>query len=347
VTPGETVRLTDHEVASELSFMLTGSIPDDALWGAIESGRFKTADDYLSEGRRLLATPAAREALRTFLHQWLGTNRLTRVRKDPTFYPTFNEAMASSMTGELDRFYDIALASGSLRALFTWNASFADPTLARLYGVSVTGPGFGLLALDPRIRKGVLTRAGFLAAHADTDSSGPVTRGIFVLESILCSPLPPPPANVPPALRASDPQARNLTTRERFEEHLSNAVCASCHKVIDGVGFAFEEFDAIGAYRTIENGQPVDSTGSVAGTGEMDGEYRGVGELATKLSGSQHLVDCYLKQGYRYAMGQSEPHGDDPSSLASLRTGFSADARLTDIFLTLVSSPVFVTRTFE
>jgi hypothetical protein len=344
---GGTVQLTDYEIASELSFMLTGSIPDDELWKAVEQGRFNGAGDYTREASRLFSTPAAKETLGAFLHEWLTTNRLVRVRKDPSFYPTFNQDMAGSMTGELDRFYASALSSGSLRSLFMSNESFADGTLARIYGVPVTGTEFQPVTLDPQLRKGILSRAGFLAVHADTDGSGPVSRGVFVLQSILCSPPAPPPPTVAPVVPASDPRAKTLTTRERFAEHVSNAACASCHRTIDGLGFGFEEFDGIGVYRAVENGVPIDSTGIIIGTGEIDGEYGGAGELATRLAGSRHVVDCYVKQVYRYAMGETEPHGDDPASLAWLKTDFSPDSKITDLLLNLVKSQVFVTRTFE
>jgi hypothetical protein len=137
---------------------------------------------------------------------------------------------------------------------------------------------------------------------------------------------------------------KNLTTRQRFERHVSNAFCAGCHTRIDGAGFGFEPFDGIGAYRTTENGQPVDSSGTIVGTGEIDGAYRGVTELATRLSGSHLLADCYVRQAYRYAMGQVEGTGDD---LRQLTGSFSANAKMTDVLLAIVQNPLFVVRSFE
>jgi hypothetical protein len=342
---GATTSLTRYEAASELSFLLTGSIPDAELWAAVLAGQFESAADYAREAARLLASPAAKTALRAFMHQWLGTDRLAGLTKDPAFYPTFKASMAGSMSTELDMFFDQVLwqGQGSLRDLFTSNQSFADTTLGQLYGAPVTGPGFQPVTLDP-VRKGVLGRAGYLAVHAATDSSGPIARGVFVLESMLCLPPPQPPANVPPAVPAGDPTVKNITTRQRFAQHVSSSFCAGCHQQIDGVGFGFEEFDGIGAYRTMENGQPVDSTGTIIGTGEIDGSYSGVPELAVKLAGSEHLVDCYVKQAYRFAMGQVEPATDD---LKSVRASFSSDARVTDVLMNLVDSPLFTTRTFE
>ncbi len=347
-SPGKSLRLSDWEIASELSFLLTGSSPDDALWSAVQNGRFTTDDDRRREAARLVATPGAKEALRTFLHAWLGTDRLVDLSKDPAAYPAFDLTTAASMRGELDRVYDDALAApdGSLRRLFTSSASYVDDALAPVYGLPLAGGSadFRPVALDPALRRGVLTRAGFLAVHADTDGSGPIARGVFVLGAIMCAAPAPPPPNVPPAVPAGDPSAQNLTTRQRFERHVSTPFCASCHTRIDGIGFGFEQFDAIGALRSIERGQPVDTSGAVVGTGEVDGAFVGASELDAKLAGSKVLSDCYMRQAYRFAMGQVEPDGTDPTRLAG---GFSSDARLVDLFLAIVADPVFVTRTFE
>jgi hypothetical protein len=346
---GTVVPLTDYEIASELSFMLTGSMPDAELWSAAADGRLRNADDRRREARRLLATGGAKETLRAFLHQWLGTEHVIELRKDPAFYPTFTSALAASMASELDQFYDASLFSGdaSLRSLFTDSLSFVDRALADLYKVPISGDGFQPVILDAQIRQGVLTRAGYLAAHASADSSGPISRGVFMLQAVLCTPPHSPPPSIPPALAAGDPVAQNLTTRQRFDNHVASAFCASCHIAIDGLGFGFEEFDGIGAYRTSENGQPVDSGGTIVGTGEIDGDYEGVAELATRVGGSQRLADCYLRQAYRYAMGEIEPGSTDPDSLAWLRPGFSPDAKLVDALLTIVGDSRFASRRFE
>ena len=341
-----TVQLTDYEVATELSFLLTGSLPDSGLWTAVAEGRFKTSADYRREAARLLATPAARANLRAFLHQWLATDRTATLSKDSSFYPDFNQGLADSMGQELDRFYDQVMwdGSGSLRELFTSNQGFVDDRLARLYGVPGGGAEFQPVALDPALRKGILSRAGFLAVHAATDSSGPISRGVFILQALLCLPPPQPPANVPPALPAGDPGAKDLTTRQRFEKHVSSPVCAACHKQIDGVGFGLEQFDGIGALRTTENGHPIDSRGTLLGTGEIDGDYTGAGELATRMAQSRTLTDCYLRNAYRFALGQIEPSGED---LRALGVGFSSDSRLSEVLLTLIADPVFKSRRFE
>jgi hypothetical protein len=343
---GAEVPLTDYEVASELSFLLTGSMPDEELWTAVQQGRFRTRQDHSREAARLLATGGAKASLRAFLHQWLATDQLATISKDTNVYPSFSPAISASMASELDQFFDAVLwaGDGSLRELFTSSKSFVDAKLAELYGVPVTASGFQPVVLDAQLRSGVLTRAGFLAAHSAVDSSGPISRGVFLLQSIMCSPPPRPPPDVPPVPAATDPSVQSLTTRQRFDQHVSSARCASCHSRIDGIGFGFEEFDGIGAFRVLDNGQPVDTSGTVIGTGEMDGDFQGVGELTARLSGSRLLAVCFARQVYRYAMGQVEDPKQDLSWLTALS---STDAEMTSAFLAIVDSRVFETRTVE
>ena len=341
---GAMARLTDYEVASELSFLVTGSIPDDILWSAVRAGRFSTAADREWHARRLLETPAARDAMRAFLHQWLATDRLPTMTKDATVYPELDPALAASMKSELDALFDDVLwyGDGSLRDLVTRDVSSVDAELGAIYGVAAPADGVQRAAvrLDRRTRGGLFTRAGFLAAHSDSDSSGPIARGVFMLQSILCTPPPPRPANVPPAPTASDATAAGMTTRQRFAQHASDPYCARCHTAIDGVGFAFEEYDAIGRFRTVDNGQPVDASGEVAGLGPVANAV----ELSARLAGARQLSDCFSRQLYRWAMGQVEPDGD---SLGWLADRFSTDDRITELVVSLIESPQFVQRTFE
>ena len=349
------VTLTPYEIASELSFLITGSMPDDELFMAVTAGRFAGPDDYRREAVRLLATPAATDSTRRFLHQWLGTDRLGDVVKDQGIYPAFQAdpgngvgTAAASMTGELDRDFT-ALATGgagSLRQLFTSNQTYVDARLAALYGVDAPADtGFGVVTLDPDVRRGILTRLGYLTVHADQDSSGPIARGVFLMSNLLCLNVPPRPATVPSAPSVKDAKSAGETTRQRFTQHLSDDSCRGCHKIIDGFGFGFESFDGIGAYRTMENGSAVDATGTIAGTSDADGTFHGVADLEDHLLASARFTDCFLRQTYRFAMGQIESDdADDVAALAVLAQGFSADSRLTDPLLSLVGAPAFTSR---
>ena len=197
--------------------------------------------------------------------------------------------------------------------------------------------------LDSQTRQGILTRAGFLAAHSDVDSSGPVPRGVFVLNTMLCGPPLAPPPNVPPAPPVAGAIAAHQTTRQRFGMHLNQPSCNGCHTVIDGVGFGFEEFDGMGVHRTTENGSPVDTSGNLLGT-DVDGPFVGVSQLAQKLAASKGVLGCYIKQAYRYAMGQEES-ASSQAVLAAMQAHFSADSPMADAFKSLIADPSFVQRT--
>lgn len=342
--PPGIVRLTRDEIATELAFLITGSLPDETLLAALAGNRFEGTDDYRREAARLLATPAARETTRQFLHQWLGTDRLGAVAKDPRYYPSFNRDLATSMSRELDRDFEqvVWYGTGSLRELFTSPSSYADSALAEVYGMTVTDPGFVPVTLDPAHRKGVMTRAGFLTVHASADSSGPVARGVFVLDAILCFHIASPPPDVPAPASTQSTIDEGRTTRERFEIHSTAERCRGCHQAIDGIGFGFEEFDAIGASRTVENSVPIDASGKLLAAGDANGPFVGVSDLSERLMASQPFVDCFVKQMSRFAMGGTDV---DWRLLATLGDGFSVDANVTDLLLALVSDPAFVLRT--
>jgi hypothetical protein len=296
---------------------------------------------------RLLGQPAAKSGLRAFIHQWLSTNSVASIAKDPAIYPSFTPALAASMAGELDRYIDQVFwtGTGSLRELFTSSDVFVDPALAFLYGVS--GPSvagdYQSVRFPGNAREGVLTRAGFLAAHADNDSSGPVARGVFVLDSLLCTPPPPPPPDVPPIPPASASTSAHETTRQRFDAHLSDTKCRVCHTIIDGVGFGFEQFDGIGRYRTYENSHPVDTSGVLQGS-DVDGPFVGVAALEAKLVASKEAPSCFLRQIVRYETGQADTDTSPHSAFATLDQTFSMEARVTDAIVSLVMHPAFVVR---
>jgi hypothetical protein len=290
-----------------------------------------------------MQTASAQANVRQFFHQWLATNRLATVTKDPAFYPAFNSALAASMSAELDLFFNDILwnGSGSLRELFTSTASFADERLGALYGVA-GGPGFAPVSLDPEQRQGILTRAGYLTVHSATSHSSPVERGVFLRQALLCTQLPPPPPDVLRRAMMEQPDP-SKTTRERFAAHSADPFCHSCHQYIDQVGFGFEEFDAIGAFRTTENGKPVDDSGTLLGTRDADGDFRGVGQLSERLLTSRQFQDCVVTQMFRFAMGVAETT-DDREILGRISNQFSVDQPLLKLVLAIVDSPLFVQR---
>lgn len=193
---------------------------------------------------------------------------------------------------------------------------------------------------------GLLTRAGFLASVADEDSSGPVPRGVFVMDKMLCQPSASPPANIniPTAPVPAVAAQQMLTTRQRFsDQHLNQPFCVACHTTIDGFGFGFEEFDGMGVYRTMENGQKVDDSGMISLTSDVNGPFNGAVELQQKLAGSKTVATCATKQMYRFISGGVESPASAPA-LTKMQTGFTGDSHLTDPFLAFIASNEFVYR---
>jgi hypothetical protein len=329
-------RLTPDETAGALAFFLTGTMADDTLVAAAREGRLASGDDRRREGARLLATPAARDDLRAFVFSWLGVDGVATLAKDPAVYPAYGPALGAAMQRELAHDVDTALFSGdgSLAQLFgASTTSVDDDTLAALYSASKGAD----VALDPTARRGVLTRAGFLAAHAGADSSNPVARGVFVRSALLCAPPPAPPPNIPRNVAHDS----GKTTRERFDDHVRAPMCQTCHDAIDGVGFGFEEFDGIGRLRTEENGVPIDDSGWLKGT-DADGTFAGASALEDRLLASGDFSACVARQIFRFAMGRAETAADQ-RAIDALSVGL-ARRRFTDALLDFAASDAFVAR---
>ena len=227
-----------------------------------------------------------------------------------------------------------------LSTLLTAPYTVIDETLADIYGVTLPAdhqPG-DVVDLDPSQRAGLLTQAGMLAAHAHFNQSSPVHRGVIVRESFLCQPLPPPPEDVDDSPPDPDP---NATTRERFGEHTENPACAGCHVLIDGIGFGFENYDAVGAYRTMEGTLPVDASGEVTQAEGIEGPFDGVIELAAKLASSPDVEACVAQQWFNYALGRVQSD-NDVCSTDLLLTGFvESGGNVRELMLALVATDAF------
>jgi hypothetical protein len=318
------VALTSSELASRLSYLLLGSLPDDGLLEAAEADRLSSADGLAAEARRLLGDARAHAVVTRFHGEWLGLDGLDTIDKDPVIYPAFDDGLRAGFRAESERFVDEVVwnGPGTLTALLGSNVTFVDAGLAAFYGVpapAVTGTGLGRVVLDGRQRAGFLTEGAILAVHAKPNQSSPVHRGRFVREQLFCTTPPPPPANVairPPSL---DPRK---TTRERFAEHTADPFCATCHTQLDPIGFGFEHYDGIGHWRDSESGLPVDGSGLLTGT-DVDGPFDGAPALAAQLAASAEVRRCYATEWFRFAYGRGETTAD-ACTLAELAGAFDA-----------------------
>jgi hypothetical protein len=232
-------------------------MPDQALFDAAASGGLDTNEGVQAQAERMLNDPRAAQSVGTFFANWLDLEKLKRADpKDPATFPTFNADLIPEFRQEADLFVnDVFFNGGGLNALLLGNYTFVNQDLATFYGIpGITGDTFQKAALDGTHRVGFLTQAGFLAGYAKVNETSPVTRGLFIRERLLCDPPNPPPPNVP-SLPPPDP---NLTTRDRLAQHRADPNCASCHVLMDPLGFGFENFDGMGAWRDTENGGPVE-----------------------------------------------------------------------------------------
>lgn len=318
-------KLTPYEVASALSYLYWGTMPDQTLFDAAAKNQLGTKGELEAQARRLLQDARAQEQVAEFAFQWLGSDSLRSAFKDNMIYPSFNDGLRKAMLEEQRRFFvDVALTrEGTFRELYTADYVFANGELARFYGLNQGGNDFAKLTVTPDSERGGLLGLGaVLASHSHSNESSPIKRGVFVRNRLLCQDLTPPPASLDTTPPGLDPK---LTTRERFAKHTADTKCASCHKFIDDVGFGLEGFDGVGQKRTQENGKPIDTTGALLGLERMnDGvktPFHGPRELGALIADSAGAEDCLTLQYYRFARGYQEQESD-ACSLAQAKKHF-------------------------
>lgn len=336
--------LLGPELATRLSYLLWASTPDDALLDAAESGQLADPAVLETHARRMLMDPRADRGRMRYLSLWLRTEDLPRLSKDPALYPNFSPQLAAAWQQSLDLFLrDVLRREGTLKALLTSDRLYVNNLMESYANRSGLDGSFTSVAMPPSQRLGLLTQPGLLARLAAPDQSSPIRRGIFVLEKVLCQPPPPPPPGFNPVAPAPN---TGSTTRERFVQHSVDPNCAGCHRLIDPVGFGFENYDAVGAYRTSENGKPVDATGTVfaAKDEQVSGPFNGVIELSRKLADSRQVHDCVASEWMRFAMGRGLGAGDE-CSLTQVQDKFMASqGRFDDLLVAIVMSDTFRTR---
>ncbi len=303
VEPGTSYPVGEYELASRLSYFLWSSMPDDELFALAARGQLRRNLEV--QVRRMLADPKSAAFVQNFTGQWLTTRKLAYVAPDPQEFPGFDEELRAAMVRETELFFEaIVRENRSILDLIDADFSFVNERLAKLYGIkSVTGPEFRRVKLPPN-RGGVLTQAGVLTLTSNPTRTSPVKRGKWVLEQILGTPPPPPPPDVP-AL----PEGKQLTgsLRKVMEQHRENALCASCHQRMDPIGFAFENYDAIGAWRDRDGGFAIDASGVLPG-GQS---FRGPAELKVIIKDKKgQFFRCLTEKLLTYALGRGLEYYD-------------------------------------
>ncbi len=288
--------LTQHELATQLAYTFSGTLPDEALLAKADAAELDSPEALEEEARRLLQTASGRATMVRFVQQWLGLERLASVPKDGVTYPELTPELRQSMLDESRRFIEHVLftTSGTFADLLTSTTTFLDERLATLHGAAA-----GQVTLSSR-RGGVLMLTGTLATHALANGSSPIHRGILVRTHLLCTELPPPP----PGVNANPPTVTpGVSTRERYAQHSADSACRACHALIDPIGFAFEGFDGIGRSRSTDNGAPIDTAAEISA---FDGTTVAVADamdVAQALAGSAQAQACFASQWSIYASG--------------------------------------------
>jgi hypothetical protein len=339
--------LTPFETASALSYMFWGTMPDSSLFEAAARGGLRSSEDLRKAAQRLLDSPRSRPQMVAFAGQWLGAKDVLEATKNGDVYPNFSPELRQSLLDETTTFFGHVFfdASHTVDELFTADYSFLNDKLATFYGISgVQGSTLQKTRLGTPWRSGLLGHGSILATTAHSDQTSPIRRGLFVRRHLLCQEFGTPPA-LAATLPKIDPKA---TTRERFKQHTTDPFCQSCHQYIDNLGFGFENFDAIGKYRSTENGVAVDAQGDmndVEGLGtKTHAPFASLPELGKVLASSASAESCIVRQLYRFARGDKEA-GGQVCSLRTLEESLKAhQGDLREVLLSVAQTPDFLVR---
>ncbi|HVR01422.1 MAG TPA: DUF1592 domain-containing protein [Polyangia bacterium] len=302
-----------YELASRLSFLITNSTPDDTLLDNAKAGKLATVAGLGAEAQRLLGSPRAHDAMANFFTELYTLDGLDSLAPSPMLFPaTMSATLGASMRAETLRVLDdVAFgANVDYRSLFDTTTTYVNAELAKLYALPpVTGTDLVKVSLPASgPRAGFLGQASFLAGSSHADSSSPTRRGKFIREVLLCHAVPSAPPDVNTTFPVDAPGATQHTTRQKLEQHrLAGSSCAACHQVMDPIGLGLENFDAVGAYRATEAGQPIDASGNLDGV--MYTDARGLGAA---LKNHPDIGTCLARDVLRYAMAHIETTGEEP-----------------------------------
>jgi hypothetical protein len=340
---GAVYRVGDTELASRLSFFLWSSIPDDALLEAASRQKLANTAVFDPQVERMLSDPRSRALIDNFAGQWLELRNLRNVQPNTDEFPDFDDNLRRSFRRETEMLFEsIIREDRSIFDLLTANYTFVNERLARHYGIpDIYGSRFRRVTVSEEARKGMLGHGSILALTSHATRTSPVVRGKWILENILGTPIPPPPPNVPP-LKENQEGERPQTMREQMAEHRVNAVCAGCHKVMDPIGLAMENFDAVGAWRANDAGSPIDASGELADGTKVDGV---VALRNALVSRPELFAGTFTEKLLTYALGRGLDYRDMPAVRAIVRDAAVANYRFSAFISGVTHSVPFRMRT--
>ncbi len=344
-TKSSIYRVSDLTLASRLSFFLWSSIPDEELLDLAEKGKLREPAILAQQTKRMLADPRSQAFTTNFAGQWLSLRRLKDIVPDPFLYPDYGDTLALAFQKEAELFFDsIVREDRPLMDLLDADYTFVNERLAQHYGIlNVKGISFQrvTLAADSP-RRGLLGKGAVLTVTSLPNRTSPVVRGKWVLQTILGAPPPEPPPDVPSLQENGEKVTKVRTLRERLEQHRAGAICASCHRLMDPIGFALESFDAVGRYRLFdENYEPIDNSGDYADGSKIDGLP---GLRKVLMARSAQVNANVTKTLMTYALGRGVEYYDAPAVRAILRDAAPQNYRFSSIVLGIVKSAPFQMR---
>jgi hypothetical protein len=351
-TPGTVYQISDLELASRLSFFLWSSIPDDQLLDLARRGRLRTAAVLEQQVRRMLADPKSQAVVTNFAGQWLYLRNLRNMQPNSAEFPDFDDNLRQAFEQEASLFFGSVMHEDrSVLDLMTADYTFVNERLARHYKIAdVYGSQFRRVTLTDDARKGLLGKGAVLMVTSHTDRTSPVVRGKWILDNLLGAPPPPPPTNlvIPPLKEDAQREGgKILTMRERMEEHRSNPVCASCHRIMDPIGLSMENFDAIGAYRTRDGdqvakmGTPIDASGQLLDGTKVDGV---ITLRQALLRQPEIFVGTMVEKLMIYALGRGLSASDMPAVRTIVRESAASNYRFSSLVMGIVRSTPFQKR---
>ncbi|HEY2902352.1 MAG TPA: DUF1592 domain-containing protein [Polyangia bacterium] len=326
---GGRLKYTSFEMASRLAATIWASVPDDTLLDAAAQDSLSTAASVIAQAQRMIGDPRAHRSLAAFSDQLFDYFNLGQAQKDPTMFPAWTPTLQAAMLTEVElRLDDLAFTNkADYLSLFTSTTTFVNQELAKFYGVPYTATDGSFQRLDlpsgtPRV--GILGAGAILAGHAHAQLSSPTLRGKYIDNMLLCEVIPPPPPGVPPLPSMAPPGS---TTRQILTAHRSQAECAGCHGLMDPMGFGMENFDSMGQYRTTDNGQPIDASGTLEGIA-----FDNLAQLGAAVQKNAHTVPCFVNYLYENALGRV-PVAQDGAALNKLIGQFAASGNHIDQLL--------------
>lgn len=341
VKPGRNYRITPVDLASRLSFFLWAAPPDADLLASASTGVLATPAGLEKQVRRMLADPRATALADRFAAQWLRLQDLEKIHPDPLLYPNYDHTLADAMERETELLFEhIVREDRDVLELLTADYTFVNARLARHYGIpNVVGTAFRKVSLADTNRRGVLGHGSVLTMTSVADRTSPVLRGKWVLEVLFGAPPPPPPDDVPDLTETKAASGtRLLSVRERLEAHRANPACTSCHKVIDPLGLALENFDVTGAWRIKDSFVSVDASGVLFDGSKLDGP---VALREALLKHRETVLRTFTENLMAYSLGRRIEPFDMPTVRSIVRQAAASEHKFSAFVLGVVKSPAF------